>query len=42
MNRYAKAYSKSAIHGSEFSTQEDFVYLINLKAFWCNDKDGAC
>lgn len=33
MNRYAKAYSKSAIHGSEFSTQEDFVYLINLKAF---------
>jgi len=33
MNRYAKNYSKSAIFGSEFSTQEDFIYLINLKAF---------
>ena len=33
MNRYAKSYSKSAIVGSEFSTQEDFIYLINLKAF---------
>lgn len=33
MNRYAKTYSKSAIHNSEFSTQEDFIYLINLKAF---------
>lgn len=33
MNRYAKSYSKSAIFGSEFSTQEDFIYLINLKAF---------
>ncbi len=33
MNRYAKSYSKSAIHDSEFSTQEDFIYLINLKAF---------
>lgn len=33
MNRYAKSYSKSAIHNSEFSTQEDFIYLINLKAF---------
>ncbi|MES2382003.1 MAG: MarR family winged helix-turn-helix transcriptional regulator [Bacteroidota bacterium] len=33
MNRYAKNYSKSAIYGSEFSTQEDFIYLINLKAF---------
>lgn len=32
MNRYAKTYSKSAIHNSEFSTQEDFIYLINLKA----------
>src|SRR5690606_22707698 len=32
MNRYAKNYSKSAIFGSEFSTQEDFIYLINLKA----------
>ncbi|WP_415326872.1 MarR family winged helix-turn-helix transcriptional regulator [Chryseobacterium sp. MMS23-Vi53] len=32
-NRYAKTYSKSAIADSEFSTQEDFIYLINLKAF---------
>lgn len=32
MNRYAKNYSKAAICDSEFSTQEDFVYLINLKA----------
>lgn len=33
MNRYAKCYSKSAILGSDFSSQEDFIYLINLKAF---------
>ncbi|WP_419870368.1 MarR family winged helix-turn-helix transcriptional regulator [Chryseobacterium sp. CT-SW4] len=33
LNRYAKTYSKSAILHSEFSTQEDFIYLINLKAF---------
>ncbi|QIG89377.1 winged helix-turn-helix transcriptional regulator [Chryseobacterium sp. POL2] len=33
LNRYAKSYSKSAIIGSGFSTQEDFIYLINLKAF---------
>lgn len=33
MNRYAKTYSKSAMHDSGFSTQEDFIYLINLKAF---------
>jgi len=33
MNRYAKTYSKSAMAGSEFSTQEEFIYLINLKAF---------
>lgn len=33
LNRYAKSYSKSAIYGSEFSTQEDFIYLINLKSF---------
>ena len=25
MNRYAKSYSKSAIFGSDFSTQEDFI-----------------
>ncbi len=33
MNRYAKSYSKSAIFGSNFSSQEDFIFLINLKAF---------
>lgn len=33
MNRYARSYSKSAIHNSGFSTQEDFIYLINLNAF---------
>ncbi len=33
MNRFAKNYSRAAISGSEFSTQEDFIYLINLKAF---------
>ncbi len=33
LNRYAKSYSKSALFGSNFSTQEDFIYLINLKAF---------
>lgn len=32
MNRYAKSYSKAAIWGSNFSTQEDFIFLINLKA----------
>ncbi len=33
LNRYAKSYSKSAIYNSDFSTQEDFAYLINLQAF---------
>lgn len=33
LNRYAKTYSKSAISESQFATQEDFIYLINLKAF---------
>lgn len=33
LNRYAKTYSKSAIAGSEFSTQDDFIYLINLNVF---------
>ncbi|ROH97820.1 MarR family winged helix-turn-helix transcriptional regulator [Chryseobacterium daecheongense] len=32
LNRYAKTYSKSAIADSDFATQEDFIYLINLKA----------
>ena len=38
MNRYAKTYSKAAIHNSEFSTQEEFIYLINLKAFGAMSK----
>lgn len=38
MNRYAKSYSKSAIYNSDFSTQEDFIYLINLKAFGAMNK----
>lgn len=33
LNRYAKTYSKSAISDSDFVTQEDFIYLINLKVF---------
>jgi DNA-binding MarR family transcriptional regulator len=33
MNRYAKTYSKAAIWGSKFSTQDDFIFLITLKAF---------
>lgn len=33
LGRYAKSYSKSAIYDSVFATQEDFIYLINLKAF---------
>ena len=33
MNRYPKTYPKSAIHGSVFSTQEEFIYLILLKSF---------
>lgn len=33
MNRYAKSYSKSAIYGSDFTTQDDFIFLINLQAF---------
>ncbi|MDQ0781154.1 hypothetical protein [Chryseobacterium sp. W4I1] len=39
LNRYAKTYSKSAISESHFATQEDFIYLINLKAFGANDKN---
>lgn len=31
MNRFGKNYFKSAIHGSDFSTQEDVIYLIVLK-----------
>ncbi len=32
MNRYAKTYSKSAIYDTAFSTQEEFIYLIILRA----------
>lgn len=38
MNRYAKSYSRAAIDGSDFSSQEDFIYLINLKAFGAMSK----
>lgn len=33
LSRFAKSYSKSALHDSDFATQEDFIYLITLKAF---------
>lgn len=33
MNRYARSYSRSAIYESDFSTQEDFIFLITLKTF---------
>lgn len=33
LNRYANRYSEAAIMNSDFSTQDDFIYLINLKAF---------
>lgn len=38
MNRYAKMYSRAAIADSSFSTQEDFIYLINLNAFGAMSK----
>ena len=31
LNKYAKTYSKSAMSDSDFSTQDEFIYLINLK-----------
>lgn len=33
LNRYAKTYSKSAIADSDFHTQDEFSYLINLQAY---------
>ncbi len=33
LNRYAKIYSKAIIQSSEFSSQEEFIYLITLKSF---------
>lgn len=38
LNRYAKTYSKSAIADSDFKTQDEFSYLINLKAFGTMNK----
>lgn len=38
MNRYAKSYSKAAIQFSDFSTQDEFIYLINLNAFGAMSK----
>lgn len=32
LNRYAKMYAKSAIVDSNFRTQEEFIYLINLRS----------
>lgn len=32
LSKYAKMYSKSVMHNSPFSTQEEFIYLINLKS----------
>ncbi|WP_367209999.1 MarR family winged helix-turn-helix transcriptional regulator [Sphingobacterium sp. R2] len=33
LNRFAKSYSKAAIWESDFSTQEEYIYLITLKSF---------
>lgn len=33
LGRFGKGYSKAAIQDSKFSTQDEFIYLINLKAF---------
>lgn len=38
INRYAKTYSRSAIYDSAFSTQEEFFYLITLKAYGAMSK----
>lgn len=38
MNNYAKTFSKSAIENSDFSTQEEFIFLINLKAYGAMSK----
>ncbi|REC50390.1 MarR family winged helix-turn-helix transcriptional regulator [Chryseobacterium pennipullorum] len=32
MGRYAKSYSRSAMAGSGFSSQDDFIYLISLRS----------
>lgn len=33
LNRYARTYARSAIFGSPFSTQDEFIYLITLQAY---------
>lgn len=33
LNKYAKSYSKSLMYNSPFSSQDDFIFLINLKIF---------
>jgi len=33
LNRYGKSYSRSLMYDSPFSSQDDFIFLINLKAF---------
>lgn len=33
LNRYARNYSRSAIHNSPFTTQDEYIYLINLQAY---------
>lgn len=38
LNRYAKYYTKSAIHGSGFATQDDLIYLITLKSYGAMSK----
>ena len=38
LGRYAKMYSKSAIHDSIFSTQDEFIFLITLKTFGAMSK----
>ena len=38
MNKYAKNYSRSAIHQSQFSTQDEFIYLITLNSFGAMSK----
>lgn len=39
LNRYAQRYGAAAIAGSDFVAQDDFIYLINLKAFGKLTKD---
>src|SRR5690606_36052390 len=33
LSRFAKYYSKAAIANTDFSTQDEFIYLINLNVF---------